>query len=88
MVRMVIGALRAVTPPKPDEWLQKVSGTTSEIFVQNSAIMGTAKEIRRILGLQWDPSLKEKGECPQRANGGVRYVRKKLGHPIKYYVLY
>ncbi|KAF7645372.1 hypothetical protein LDENG_00205860, partial [Lucifuga dentata] len=42
VVPMVIGALRAVTP-KLGEWLQEIPGTTSEVSVQKSAVLGTAK---------------------------------------------
>jgi len=38
VVPVVIGALGAMTP-KLGEWLQQVPGTTSEISVQNSAVL-------------------------------------------------
>ncbi|KAF7654704.1 hypothetical protein LDENG_00066000, partial [Lucifuga dentata] len=42
VVPVVTGALRAVTP-KLGEWLQEIPGTTSEVSVQKSAVLGTAK---------------------------------------------
>ncbi|KAL4000544.1 hypothetical protein ACER0C_008315 [Sarotherodon galilaeus] len=42
VVPVVIGALGAVTP-KLGEWLQQIPGTTSEISVQKSAVLGRAK---------------------------------------------
>ncbi|KAF7643158.1 hypothetical protein LDENG_00244290 [Lucifuga dentata] len=42
VVPVVIGALGAVTP-KLGEWLQEIPGTTSEVSVQKSAVLGTAK---------------------------------------------
>ncbi|CAI5636064.1 unnamed protein product [Oreochromis niloticus] len=50
VVPVVIGALGAVTP-KLGEWLQQIPGTTSEISVQKSAVLGTAKILRRTLKL-------------------------------------
>ena len=50
MVPVVIGALGAVTP-KLREWLQQIPGRTSEISVQKSALLGTAKILRRTLKL-------------------------------------
>ncbi|KAF7643082.1 hypothetical protein LDENG_00244990 [Lucifuga dentata] len=47
---VVIGALGAVTP-KLGEWLQQIPGTTSEISVQKSAVLGTAKMLHRTLKL-------------------------------------
>ena len=48
MVPIVIRALGAVTP-KLDWWLQQIPGTTSEISVQKSAILGAAKILCRTL---------------------------------------
>ncbi|XP_076744288.1 uncharacterized protein LOC143420307 [Maylandia zebra] len=50
VVPVVIGALGAVTP-KLGEWLQQIPGITSEISVQKSAVLGTAKILRRTLKL-------------------------------------
>uniref|UniRef100_A0A3Q0S451 Immunoglobulin V-set domain-containing protein n=1 Tax=Amphilophus citrinellus TaxID=61819 RepID=A0A3Q0S451_AMPCI len=50
VVPVVIGTLGAVTP-KLGERLQQIPGTTSEISVQKSAILGTAKILRRTLTL-------------------------------------
>ena len=50
VVPVVVGALGAVTP-KLDAWLQEIPGTTSEISVQKSALLGTAKILRRTLKL-------------------------------------
>ena len=50
VVPVVIGALGAVTP-KLEEWLQQVPGKTSDISVQKSAVLGTAKILRRTLKL-------------------------------------
>ena len=50
MVPVVIGALGGVIP-KLGEWLQQIPGTTSELFVQKSAVPGTAKILRRNLKL-------------------------------------
>ena len=50
VVPVVIGALGAVTP-KLEEWLQQIPGTTSELSVQKSAVLGTAKILRRTLKL-------------------------------------
>ena len=55
VVPVVIGALEAVTP-KLEEWLQQIAGTTSEVSVKKSAVLRTAKILRRILkltGLWW-----------------------------------
>lgn len=41
---------QAVTP-KLEEWLQQVPGTTSELSVQKSAALGTAKILCRTLKL-------------------------------------
>lgn len=46
VVPVVMGALSAVTPT---EWLQQLLGTTSEISVQKSTILGTAKILCRTL---------------------------------------
>ena len=40
-----------VVTPKLKEWLQQIQGTTSEICVQKSVVLGTAKILRRILKL-------------------------------------
>ncbi|KAK7922439.1 hypothetical protein WMY93_009341 [Mugilogobius chulae] len=50
VVPVVIGALGAVTP-KLDEWLQHIPGSTSGISVQKSAVLGTARILRRTLKL-------------------------------------
>ncbi|KAK7925436.1 hypothetical protein WMY93_007746 [Mugilogobius chulae] len=50
VVPVVIGALGAVTP-KLDEWLQHIPGTTADISVQKSAVLGTARILRRTLKL-------------------------------------
>lgn len=50
VVPVVIGALGAVTP-KLEGWLQQIPGTPSETSVQKSAILGTAKILRRTLRL-------------------------------------
>ncbi|XP_068190807.1 uncharacterized protein [Antennarius striatus] len=50
VVPVVVGALGAVTP-KLEEWLQQIPGTTSEASVQKSAVLGTAKILRRTLRL-------------------------------------
>ena len=50
MVAVVKGALGAVTP-KLKAWLQQIIGTTSELSVQTSAVLGTAKILRRTLKL-------------------------------------
>ena len=50
VVPVVIGALGAVTP-KLEEWLQQIPGTTSELSVQKSAVLKTAKILRRTLKL-------------------------------------
>ncbi|TWW73485.1 hypothetical protein D4764_15G0008790 [Takifugu flavidus] len=51
VVPVVIGTLGVVTP-KLSRWLQQIPGTTSEISVQKSAVLGTAKILRRTLRLQ------------------------------------
>ena len=50
VVPVVVGALGAVTP-KLEEWLQQIPGNTSDISVQKSAVLGTAKILRRTLKL-------------------------------------
>ncbi|TWW67366.1 hypothetical protein D4764_02G0004070 [Takifugu flavidus] len=50
VVLVVIGTLGAVTP-NLSKWLQQIPGTTSEISVQKSAVLGTAKILRRTLRL-------------------------------------
>ncbi|KAK7879105.1 hypothetical protein WMY93_034112 [Mugilogobius chulae] len=50
VVPVVIGALGAVTP-KLDEWLQHIPGSTPDISVQKSAVLGTARILRRTLKL-------------------------------------
>uniref|UniRef100_A0A3B3HV01 Gypsy retrotransposon integrase-like protein 1 n=1 Tax=Oryzias latipes TaxID=8090 RepID=A0A3B3HV01_ORYLA len=44
------GACGAVTP-KLEEWLQQIPGKTSDLSVQKSAVLGTAKILRRTLKL-------------------------------------
>ena len=46
VVPVVIGARGAVTP-KLEERLQQIPGTTSDLYVQKSAALGTAKILRR-----------------------------------------
>ena len=62
VVPVVIGALVAVTP-KLGEWLQQIPGRTSEISVQKSGILGTAKIMHRTLKLK---------EAQHRPKGGAR----------------
>ncbi|TWW65014.1 hypothetical protein D4764_22G0006610 [Takifugu flavidus] len=50
VVPVVIGTLGAVTP-NLSRWLQQIAGTTSEISVQKSAVLGTAKILWRTLRL-------------------------------------
>ena len=50
MVPIVIGALGAVTS-KLGEWLQQIRGITTEISVQKSIVLGTAKFLHRTLRL-------------------------------------
>ena len=50
VVPVVIRALGAVTP-KLEEWLQQISGTTSDLSVQKSAMLATAKILFRTLKL-------------------------------------
>ncbi|KAF7659580.1 hypothetical protein LDENG_00296350 [Lucifuga dentata] len=50
VVPVVNGALGAVTP-KLGEWLQEIPGTTSEVSIQKSAVLRTAKILRRTLKL-------------------------------------
>uniref|UniRef100_A0A3B3HW39 Reverse transcriptase domain-containing protein n=1 Tax=Oryzias latipes TaxID=8090 RepID=A0A3B3HW39_ORYLA len=50
VVPVVIGALGAVTP-KLEEWLQQIPGKISDISIQKSAVLGTAKILRRTLKL-------------------------------------
>ncbi|KAK7886240.1 hypothetical protein WMY93_025861 [Mugilogobius chulae] len=50
VVPVVIGALGAMNP-KLDEWLQHIPGSTSDISVQKSAVLGTARILRRTLKL-------------------------------------
>uniref|UniRef100_A0A8C8DT49 Uncharacterized protein n=1 Tax=Oryzias sinensis TaxID=183150 RepID=A0A8C8DT49_9TELE len=50
VVTVVIGALGAVTP-KLEEWLQQIPGKISDISIQKSAVLGTAKILRRTLKL-------------------------------------
>ena len=50
VVPIVIGVLGTVTP-KLDWWLQQIPGTTSEISVQKSALLGTDKILHRTLRL-------------------------------------
>ncbi|TWW61003.1 hypothetical protein D4764_05G0010930 [Takifugu flavidus] len=51
VVPIVIGTLWAVTP-NLSRWLQQIPGTTSEFSVQKSAVLGTAKILRRTLRLR------------------------------------
>ena len=48
--KVVPVALGAVTP-KLEEWLQQILGTTLELSVQKSAVLGAAKILRRTLKL-------------------------------------
>ena len=50
VVPVVIGALGAVTY-KLGEWLQQIQRKTSEVSVQKSAVLGTAKILYRTLKL-------------------------------------
>ena len=50
VVAVVIEALGAVTP-KLKEWLHQIPGTTSELSVQKSVVLGTAKILCRTLKL-------------------------------------
>ncbi|TWW80098.1 hypothetical protein D4764_10G0011280 [Takifugu flavidus] len=50
VVPVVIGTLGAVTP-NLSRWFQQIPGTTSEISVQKSTVLGTAKILRRTLRL-------------------------------------
>ncbi|XP_077138906.1 uncharacterized protein LOC143804564 [Ranitomeya variabilis] len=50
VILAVLGALRTVTP-KLEECLQQIPGATSELSVQKSAMLGTAKMLRRTLKL-------------------------------------
>ena len=50
VVPVVIGALGAVTPTL-EKWLQQIPGETSDISLQKSAVLGTAKILRRTLKL-------------------------------------
>ncbi|XP_078808275.1 uncharacterized protein LOC144994388 [Oryzias latipes] len=50
VVPVVIGALGAVTL-KLEEWLQQIPGKTSDLSVQKSAVLRTAKILRRTLKL-------------------------------------
>ena len=50
VVPVMIGALGAVAP-KLEEWLQQIPGTTSELSVQKSVVLGTVKILRRTLKL-------------------------------------
>jgi len=50
VVPVVIGTLGTVTP-KLGEWLQQIPGTTSEVSVQKSVALGTAKILHRTLKL-------------------------------------
>lgn len=43
LIPMVIGA------PELEEWFQQISGSTTEISVQKSAVLGTAEILRRTL---------------------------------------
>lgn len=48
VVPLVIRVLCAVTP-KLDEWLQQILGATSEIFLQESAVLGLSMILHRSL---------------------------------------
>lgn len=50
VVPVVIGAFGAVTP-KLAEWLLQIPGTTSELSVQKSTVLGIAKILHRTLKL-------------------------------------
>ena len=50
VVPVVIRALGTVTH-KPVEWLQQIPGTTSEVSVQKSTVLGTARILCRTLKL-------------------------------------
>ena len=50
VVPVVIGALGAVTP-KFEEGLQQIPGTPSELSVQSSSVLGTAKILPTTLKL-------------------------------------
>ena len=47
---VVIGALGAVTH-KLGEWLQQIPGTTSEVSVQRSVVLGTVRILHRTVKL-------------------------------------
>ena len=51
VVPIVTGALGAVTP-KLEWWLQQIPGTTTEISVQKSTLLGTAKILGQALRRQ------------------------------------
>ncbi|KAK7895269.1 hypothetical protein WMY93_020594 [Mugilogobius chulae] len=65
VVPVVIGALGAVTP-KLDEWLQHIPGSTSDISVQKSAVLGTARILRR--GLPANNNMSGGGKRKTRGN--------------------
>ena len=74
MVPVVIEALGAVTP-KLEERLQQIPGTTSELSVQKSAVLGTAKILRRTIklpGLWEDPRLRKTHTPPTGVRRGKR----------------
>lgn len=48
VVLVMIGVLGAATP-KLEEWLQRIPDATSDISVQKSAVVGTAKNLPRTL---------------------------------------
>ena len=67
VIPVVLVALGTVFP-KLGEWLQQIPATTSEISVQKSAVLGTAKILRRIIKLpgknpvqkEWDQFKRKK----------------------------
>jgi len=50
VIPVINEAIGAITP-KLGEWLQQIAGTTSEISVQESGVLGTAKILHRTLNL-------------------------------------
>lgn len=53
VVSMLIETLRAVDPPpQTREGFQQILGTTFEIFIQKSGVLGRPKILSRILKLQ------------------------------------
>lgn len=74
VVSVLIVTLKAVDPPhththtpQTREGFQQILGTTFEIFIQKSGVLGTPKILSRILKLQGlveDLSLKNKTKAP------------------------